>query len=275
MTRRRASTATLFSQQIEERRVQSHRFSGRLAYGEGISERNPASKIDQHRRRSTSGRCWAAADRSPRRWHCLRAQAFVFLAKDKGDSLRVAPLADEKKVRSFTACDDVHAWWPDSGGGAERQWTTLSQLVWQDTDLMHDHSPEVLHFGPVLNVQHESLGKYRWCSRSLTIDLLQTWATSVWQGIISGWIQWVKHACTSCTPYRRTGRECMWIWLWTASFGLGSQWGTVSNIQNTNKPHGAGEEQDSKLGNSLTLAFFGIKACDWEQSFSAGSGADD
>ena len=46
MTRRRASTATLFSQQNEERRVQSHRFSGRLAYGEGISERNPASKID-------------------------------------------------------------------------------------------------------------------------------------------------------------------------------------------------------------------------------------
>ena len=31
--------------------MQSHRFSGRLAYGEGISERNPASKIDQHRRR--------------------------------------------------------------------------------------------------------------------------------------------------------------------------------------------------------------------------------
>ena len=49
----------------EERRVQSHRFSGRLAYGEGISERNPASEIDQHHRRSTSGRCWAAADRSP------------------------------------------------------------------------------------------------------------------------------------------------------------------------------------------------------------------
>ena len=50
MTRRRASTATLFSQQNEERPVQSHRFSGRLVYGEGISERNPASKIDQHRR---------------------------------------------------------------------------------------------------------------------------------------------------------------------------------------------------------------------------------
>ena len=27
--------------------------------------KEPASKIDQHRRRSTSGRCWAAADRSP------------------------------------------------------------------------------------------------------------------------------------------------------------------------------------------------------------------
>ena len=26
-------------------------------------------------------------------------------------------------------------------------------------------------------------------------------------------------------------------------------------IKNTNGPHGSGEEQDSKLGNSLTLAF--------------------
>ena len=105
MTRRRASTATLFSLQNEERRVQSHRFSGRLAYGgrTGISER---SKIDQHRRRSTSGRCWAAADR---------------LSAAKGDSLRVTPLAEEKKVRSFTACDDVDAWSPDSGSGAECQ----------------------------------------------------------------------------------------------------------------------------------------------------------
>ena len=37
-------------------------------------------------------------------------------------------------------------------------------------------------------------------------------------------------------------------------------WITARNcfpkIQNTNKPHGAGEEQDSKLGNSLTLAFW-------------------
>ena len=45
MTRRRASTATLFSQQIEERRVQSHRFSGRLAYGQGKSERNPLPRL--------------------------------------------------------------------------------------------------------------------------------------------------------------------------------------------------------------------------------------
>ena len=70
-----------------------------------------------------------------RRWHCLGAQVFVFLAKYKGDSLWVTTLADEKKVISFTACDDVYAWWPDSGSGAESQWTTLSQLVWQDTDL--------------------------------------------------------------------------------------------------------------------------------------------
>ena len=36
-------------------------------------------------------------------------------------------------------------------------------------------------------------------------------------------------------------------------------WITVRNclftIKNTNRPHGSGEEQDSKLGNSLTLAF--------------------
>ena len=63
----KASTATLFFLQNEERRVQSHRFSGRLEYGEGISERNPASKIGQlqNRRRSTSGRCAAAGNRSP------------------------------------------------------------------------------------------------------------------------------------------------------------------------------------------------------------------
>ena len=65
ITRRRASTATLFSQQNKERRVRATVISGRLAYGEEISERYPASKINQHRRRLTSGRCWAAADRSP------------------------------------------------------------------------------------------------------------------------------------------------------------------------------------------------------------------
>ena len=45
MTRRRVSMATLFSQQNEERRVQSHRFSARLAYGKGISERNPLPRL--------------------------------------------------------------------------------------------------------------------------------------------------------------------------------------------------------------------------------------
>ena len=109
MTRRRASTATLFSQQNEKRRVQSHRFSGRLVYGEGISERNPLPRLIDivvvRRVRKMLGCCGQIA----RRWHCLGAQVFVFLAKDKGDSLRVTPLADEKKVCSFTACDDVYA----------------------------------------------------------------------------------------------------------------------------------------------------------------------
>ena len=144
MTRRRAPTATLFSLQNEERRVQSHRFSGRLAYGEGISERKPASKIDQHRRRSTSGRCWAAADRS---------------SAAKRDSLRVTPLADEKKVRSFTAWDDVYAWSPDSGvvqnGRSERRFRSLCGS--RDTDLT---CPKCCILD-VLDVQHESLGKHR------------------------------------------------------------------------------------------------------------------
>ena len=35
-----------------------------LKRGRG-SERSPASKMDGHRRRSTSGKCWAAVDRSP------------------------------------------------------------------------------------------------------------------------------------------------------------------------------------------------------------------
>ena len=129
MTRRRALTATLFSLQNEERRVQSHRFSGRFAYGEGISERNPASKIDQHRRRSTSGRCWAAVDRS---------------SAAKGDSLRVTPFADEKKVRLFTACDDVYAWSPDV-----RKWCRMAvnDAFAACVAGYGSHSPEVLHFG--------------------------------------------------------------------------------------------------------------------------------
>ena len=98
--------------------MQSHRFSGRLAYGEEISERNPASKIDQHRRRSTSGRGWATADRSPAADIVLELRSSY--SKDKGDSLRVTPSADEKNVRSITACDDVYAWWPDSGRGARQ-----------------------------------------------------------------------------------------------------------------------------------------------------------
>ena len=55
-----------------------------------------------HRRRSTSGRCWAVADRLLAADVVQELQVFVILAEEKGDSLRVTPLADEKKARSFT-----------------------------------------------------------------------------------------------------------------------------------------------------------------------------
>ena len=67
MMRRRASTATLASSPSKTRSVEC-RATDLVAWRagpEGISERNSASKIDQHHRRSTSRRCWAAADRSP------------------------------------------------------------------------------------------------------------------------------------------------------------------------------------------------------------------
>ena len=132
-----------------------------------------------------------------RRWQCLRPYVFVFLAKDKGDSLRATPLADEKKVRSFTACDDVYAWWPDSGSGAraERQWTTLSQLVWQDTDLTRPKGCILDRFWTAWVAGKISLMQQISHDRPAADEV-----TSVWQGIISGWMQWVKHACTSCTP---------------------------------------------------------------------------
>ena len=164
---------------------------------------------------------------------------------------RVTTLADEKKVRSFTACDDVYAWWPDSGSGAERQWTTLSKLVWQDTNLTRP--------------------------KCCILDRFWTFSTSRWENIVdaadlsqSTCCRIGHHQCgkaSSQGDYSESSTHVQavlpTVWLaesgcgydWTASFGLGSQWGTVSKIQSTNKPHGAGEEQDSKLGNSLTLAF--------------------
>ena len=50
------------------------------------SERSLASKVDRHRLLSTSGRCWAAADRSPAAEIVWELQVFVIFAKDKGDS---------------------------------------------------------------------------------------------------------------------------------------------------------------------------------------------
>ena len=126
--------ATLFSLQNEERRVQSHRFPGRLAYGEGISERNPPSKFDQHRRRSTSGRCWAAADRSSAAKGRLSEKLSNAFSRREESSLRC------------TACDDVYAWSPDSGSGVRAEWQCDSFAACVAGH--GSHSPEVLHFGP-------------------------------------------------------------------------------------------------------------------------------
>ena len=56
-------------------------------------------------------------------------------------------------------------------------------------------------------------------------------------------------------------------------------WVTERNcfqIKNTNRPHGSGEEQDSKLGNSLTLAFLVSKRVITEaRPHSARSDTDD
>ena len=51
----------------------------------------------------------------------------------------------------------MYAWWPDSGSGAKAVNDAFAACVAG----YGSHSPGVLHFGPVLNVQHESLGKYR------------------------------------------------------------------------------------------------------------------
>ena len=60
----------------------------------------------------------------------------------------------------------------------------------------------------------------------------------------------------------------------------GSQCRTISKVKNTNRTHSLGEEQNSKLDNSLQMIvigiFFCIKACDPRARLhSAASGADD
>ena len=206
-----------------------------------------------------------------RRWHCLGAQVLVFLAKDKGETLRVTAFSRREErslIHGVRRRVRLVAWLRGSGSGAERQWTTLSQLVWQDTDLTRPKCCILDRFRTFST--HESLGKYRWCSRSLTIDLLQTRQHQCGKASSQGeyselqgeYSESSTRACTSCTPYRWTGRECMWIWLWTASFGRGSQWGTVSKIRNTNKPHGAVKNKTQNWA-ILWHWLFGIKACGW------------
>ena len=123
-TRRRASTVTLFSQQNEERRV--YRATVFLVAWHTGKESGKGTLLPRLinivvvRRQEDVG--LLRTDRPPLTlsWSSgLRILSYYL--KAKGDSLRVTTLADEKKIRSFTACDDVYAWWPDSGSGAERQ----------------------------------------------------------------------------------------------------------------------------------------------------------
>ena len=78
--RRRASTANLFSQQNEERRVQVAWHTGKESVKVTLLPR--LINIVVVRRQEDVG--LLRTDR-------LGAQVFVFLAKDKGDSLRVTP----------------------------------------------------------------------------------------------------------------------------------------------------------------------------------------
>ena len=138
-----------------------------LKRGRG-SEKNPASKIDRLRHRSTSGKCWAAANRSPAADNVLELQVFVIFAKDGGDSESNAFSRREESslIHRATMCT-LSSLIPDSQSGAERQWTTLSQRVWQDTD--ESHPPELLNFGHfTFRSFGTSLGKHPWCSRFLT-----------------------------------------------------------------------------------------------------------
>ena len=205
-----------------------------------------------------------------RRWHCLGAQVFVFLAKDRGDSLGVTPLADEKKVRSFTACDDVYAWWPDSGSGGERQWTTLPQLVWQDTDLTRP--------------------------KCCILDRFWAFSTSCWENIVGAADLSQSTCCNTVISvarhhlrvntvsrafmYKLYSRPSDWqrvhVDMTVNSFFW--PWNTVRNcFQNSEHQQASWCRWRTRLktGQFFDIGFFGIKACDWARPQSAESGADD
>ena len=207
-----------------------------------------------------------------RRWHCLGAQVFVFLSKDKGDSLKVTPLTDEKKVRPFTACDDVYAWWPDSRSGAERQWTTLSQLVWQDKDLT----------------------RLKCC----ILDRFWTFSTSLWENIVdaadlsqSTCCRLGQHQCGKAYHLRvnavsqarmhkfyslPSDWQKVHVDMTVSSFFW--PWITVRNcFQKSDHQQALWCRWRTRLktGQIFDIGFFGIKACDWARPHSAGSGVDD
>ena len=107
---------------------------------------------------------------------------------------------------------------------------------------------DVLH--SIQHVVGENIAVAAAANFSQLHDQLQTRATSVWQGIIWGWIQSNTHVQALLPTGRLAKTACGGT---TTSFGHESQCRTISKVKNTNRPHSLGEERDSTLGNSLTV----------------------
>ena len=186
----------------------------------------------------------------------------------------MTPLADEKKVRSFTACDDVYAWWPDSGSGAERQWTTLSQLVWQDTDLTRPKCCILDRFWTFSTSRCENIVDAADLSQSTCCRLEQHQcgkASSQGEYSESSTHMYKLKIYSLRSDWQRvhvdmTVNSFFWPWI------------TVRNcFQNSEHQQASWCRWRTRLktGPFFDIGFFGIKACDWARPHSAGSGADD
>ena len=218
--------------------------------------------------------CWQLA----RRWHCLGAQVFIILAKDKEDSFRVMPAADEKESslihRATCMLGSLN---PDSESCAAWQWTVISKRLRQVTDLTRPKCCILAVFAFLSGSHREDIADA--ALRSLTkVDQLQTTTTSVRQHHL--WLNTMSQtrilqtllptvALAKITCEHTTVNNFYWSW------SLGSQWGVISKVKSTNRPRTFDEEQHSKLGNSLMLGFFLYQCMRFGTTLSAGSSAED